>query len=1479
MASATSCPPIVPGPFDLGIHTPANLNRGARTALLQNSPAIVNGPVGVPPAFGRTAQTPSSPLNAISTAAATEGAQLAHPAPSSDPATTTEQQPVSLIEAATKLARDRAEEYNAKLKVFQAFCAKFEEATKQFTTGPEREFAQKFADSFLDSWNQALTDAKSAPAPTTYSAIAASPPAANNALAHQPRHHQQQRQQQQPPHRQGQPTISAPLRVDLRVFIRLDAEAPARAHNDYAIRAHISRKLGVDPRRIPRVLQVRSGWAVLTADITTRDLLVQRQTEWAPDLGAAAVETRQEWFTYLVSDYPRKLTDLYGNEADSDAAVEEEIEIQTGQKPVNIRPARHQPDNPLTKTLLVSFLEPVKKYWRLFSSRPARLIKKTDRPRQCNMDHIRIVGAETFRQRNVEAQRHAPDLQQNGPQQDSASSLERSSPRAPSPAASRAPSCIMVATTPEAEEEPEHPRPGSPRKRRIVLITRPHDHGHEVFQANVGKIPPVYDCALALADSERYDVVLLQEPWTTTANSRCLTKTHPAYDTYSLVEAWNSNSTRPRVMTYVRRDSKLSADQNRPYQSRDILWLTVNDTIVVNFYRQNDERDALDTLLQWPIPDRCLVAGDFNARHHTWQTGPTTNRGHEIASWASENGLGLLNTSDIPTNPHGNTIDLAFSNVPLAEANVEDHLATSSDHFTLSLTLPNVEPAPTQPGKIRVTTDDELKRFVEIVELGSTAIPVAASSPLELDKLASTLVSLLQSAAKAAGRPARKGARNAPWWTEECALAAAGYRAIRRLYPLGFTQEVQIAKRDFHRVIRRAKRLYWRNLINSFSDSSSVFKAVRWLRSPGAFQPPPLQADDVVYETQLDKANALRRATLERRTAEDDIQDPWIEVSPRKTIPFPQEISLEEAQDATLRTGNTSPGADNITVTQRPDDPASLATHLSAILSRQGTGTRSATDLVAALVHDIEEAFARKKVATLVTMDIQGAFNTVLRNRLILRLREQGWPEHLARWTGSFMDDRSACVRYQDTITPLSPLQCGLPQGSPVSPILFLLYTEPIYRLSNPQGRFGYADDTAILCVGDTVEETAAAASRSVEEMVRWGAANGVSFDPKKTEVMHFSRSKLETAPAIRHGYVEKHPEAAMRWLGIWLDSNLSFRVHAEKWTAKSQAVAYHLRGLTNTIHGPLPSAVRSAVRACVEPVLLYGTEVWYPGATRPRWDQPSKDRPSSIQHLLQRMNKAIVQSMRAILPVWKTTPTAILHRESGIPPITQLLEARRYRFSARLKSLDETHPLAKRTLPPRQPTYHQLIKRKYQAPTESSFRTRLRRTNELLAPCPRPALMQKRFGKGQDTPLQTAPKGESAEAFLQWVETVDPATWIVYSDGSLSSEGAASYGFAIHQKDLSICDGSGRLGPAEVFDAEATGALEGLKAALNLPGSAARDIVVCLDNLAAATCLRGSPPDSSQAVFVEFQALAASHGATQVRWIPGHTDIPGNEQ
>ncbi|KAM4059868.1 reverse transcriptase (RNA-dependent DNA polymerase) [Hirsutella rhossiliensis] len=417
------------------------------------------------------------------------------------------------------------------------------------------------------------------------------------------------------------------------------------------------------------------------------------------------------------------------------------------------------------------------------------------------------------------------------------------------------------------------------------------------------------------------------------------------------------------------------------------------------------------------------------------------------------------------------------------------------------------------------------------------------------------------------------------------------------------------------------------------------------------------------------------------------------------------------------------------------------------------------------------------------------------------------------------MQDRSARIRYQDIATNSSP-PVRAATGSPVSPILFLLYTEPIYRLGSSKGRFGYADDTAILCVGDSLDETSAEASHHVRELVSWGAANGISFDPEKTEVMHFSRTTPKTAPPVLHGEFEKRPGRAMRWLGVWLDSTLSFKTHVEKWTAKAQAVAFHLRRLTNTRHGPLPSAVRRAVCACVIPVLLYAAEVWYPGSTRPRWTKPGKEGPSRIGHLVKKMSKALYTSLRAILPVWRTTPTNVLHREAGIPPVPLLLEARRTAFAARLKSLDEAHPLVKRTSRPKAPILNEMIKLKYQKQPKP-FRTRLRRSDELLPSCPRPALLQRGFVEEQTAPLQSASKNETAKKFRDWLQALSPRTLVVYSDGSRSTEGHAGYGYVVHRDGSTVLRDKGRLGPAEIFDAEAKGNEEAdalAKAGASLP-------------------------------------------------------------
>lgn len=386
MASATTGSHASSDPFDLGIHTPPNLAGLARASLLRNSSPVVSRPIGVSDALRRPAQTPSSPLVRLSNAAATEGAQCEATPIRPVSAESVNLQPVSICEAANRLAREQTEAYNAKLTVFRAFCESFEQTAKQFTSGLEHGFAERFSSSFLDFWSQALSDLKSAPAPT-YSSIAAgrttNHPSGGHttAAAAAP---QQQRPQQSTSRLQGRP-IPAPPKEDLRVFVRLDAGAPARDHSSYAIRTHIAAKVGIDLHRVPAAFKVNSGWAIRTTDAAIRDLIVQRQSEWSEDLDAASVEVGQKWFTYVVSNCPRRLTDLQGNEVNYDVAVKDEIACQTGCIPISIRASRHDTNDLPSKTLIVSFLEPTQRPWRLFgSSRLARYIDKPSMPSQCD---------------------------------------------------------------------------------------------------------------------------------------------------------------------------------------------------------------------------------------------------------------------------------------------------------------------------------------------------------------------------------------------------------------------------------------------------------------------------------------------------------------------------------------------------------------------------------------------------------------------------------------------------------------------------------------------------------------------------------------------------------------------------------------------------------------------------------------------------------------------------------------------------------------------------------------------------------------------------------------------------------------------------------------------------------------------------------------------------------------------------------------
>ncbi|KAJ3469734.1 hypothetical protein MRS44_003799 [Fusarium solani] len=273
----------------------------------------------------------------------------------------------------------------ARVQVFATLCKAIDEATKQFTTGPAYHAAKEFSETFLEHWNNTLNGEPSATVAeaqtrlksNTYADFLRRPAhgAQRDPENTQPRTRQPKQKQQCAPE---VPTD------DIRVFIPLDPDSPAWGNEPFAIRTFVAEHCNLTIGKIPQATRTKTGWAVRPVDVTTRDHILTKASTIGANLGADKVEPMVKWHTYVVQDCPTGFQSLGGERVDLIERIQEEVQAQTGLKPVKCHPTKKSLTATGLANVVIAFDQKPKSRFCLFgTSKLARPITKVSKPKQC----------------------------------------------------------------------------------------------------------------------------------------------------------------------------------------------------------------------------------------------------------------------------------------------------------------------------------------------------------------------------------------------------------------------------------------------------------------------------------------------------------------------------------------------------------------------------------------------------------------------------------------------------------------------------------------------------------------------------------------------------------------------------------------------------------------------------------------------------------------------------------------------------------------------------------------------------------------------------------------------------------------------------------------------------------------------------------------------------------------------------------------
>lgn len=241
------------------------------------------------------------------------------------------------------------------------------------------------------------------------------------------------------------------------------------------------------------------------------------------------------------------------------------------------------------------------------------------------------------------------------------------------------------------------------------------------------------------------------------------------------------------------------------------------------------------------------------------------------------------------------------------------------------------------------------------------------------------------------------------------------------------------------------------------------------------------------------------------------------------------------------------------------------------------------------LVDKITESLDNREVTVGVALDFRKAFDTIDFSILLNKLLKIGIRGVCYKWFESYINNRQQYVQLCNTDSSIMEVSCGVPQGSILGPILFLLYINDLPSSSKLLPII-FADDTNVFYSSKSLNDCVQFINSEMKGLAQWIRANRLSLNLDKTQSITFSRSRQRTATPVVIDNIPVKEVTSIKFLGVFIDNKLNWNMHI-----------YYLKGKIAKSVGILACARKNLndrtlitlYYAFIYPYITYCVDVW----------------------------------------------------------------------------------------------------------------------------------------------------------------------------------------------------------------------------------------------------------------------------------------------